>query len=237
MRLCRGGTGYTGEGYADGGEPSAEYLQAQLAIESIWVDLEKYMKQVATAVNLPYTALELEYSDAPSGISLIIKSAPLLTRARQRRPIYQLAELCLARKILTAAGNHYGQADLVTQAKQLQLLLAWAEPRIPIPGPDRDQSDEWEMQVGIKSRITVCMERYGLTRDQAVEHIKQVSEDEAEIKPEMQQEVQPPASKTQPSEEEDDRQQEIDDAKGAESGYEDRSNSVTGPATTTAGAD
>ena len=54
MRLCRGGTGYTGEGYADGGEPSAEYLQAQLAIESIWVDLEKYMKQVSTAVNLPY---------------------------------------------------------------------------------------------------------------------------------------------------------------------------------------
>ena len=66
MRLCRGGTGYTGEGYADGGEPSAEYLQAQLAIESIWVDLEKYMKQVATAVNLPYTALELQYEDAPS---------------------------------------------------------------------------------------------------------------------------------------------------------------------------
>ena len=96
MRLCRGGTGYTGEGYADGGEPSAEYLQAQLAVESIWVDLEKYMKQVATAVNLPYSALELQYDDAPSGISLIIKSAPLLTRARQRRPIYQLAEMCLA---------------------------------------------------------------------------------------------------------------------------------------------
>ncbi len=110
----------------------------------------------------------------------------------------------------------------LAQAKQLQLLLAWAEPRIPIPGPDRDQSDEWEMQVGIKSRITVCMERYGLTRDQAVEHIKQVSTDEAEIKPEMQQEVQPPAAETMPSEEQDARQQEIDDAKGAESGYEDR---------------
>ena len=30
------------------------------------------------------------------------------------------------------------------------------------------------MQVGIKSRITVCMERYGLSRNQAVEHIKKV---------------------------------------------------------------
>ena len=86
----------------------------------------------------------------------------------------------LARKILTACGNHYGHAELLDQAAQLNLLLAWAEPRIPIPGPDRDQSDEWEMQVGIKSRITVCMERYGLTRDQAIKHIEQVAEDEAE---------------------------------------------------------
>jgi hypothetical protein len=86
------------------------------------------------------------------------------------------------------------------------------------------------------------MERYGLTLDQAVEHIKQVSEDEAEVKPEMQQEVQPPASKIQPSEEEDQRQldqqqSQADITEGSESGYEDRSNSVTGPATTTMGSD
>ena len=34
------------------------------------------MKQVATAVNLPYSALELQYEDASSGIALIIKAAP-----------------------------------------------------------------------------------------------------------------------------------------------------------------
>ncbi len=230
MRLCRGGTGYTGEGYADGGEPSAEYLQAQLAIESIWVDLEKYMKQVATAVNLPYSALELQYDDAPSGISLIIKAAPLLTRARQRRPIYQLAEMCLARKILTAAGNHYGHADLLEQAKQLQLLLAWAEPRIPIPGPDRDQSDEWEMQLGIKSRISVCMDRYGLNRDQAVEHIKQVAEDEAEaaeVGPEKANPVAPPKEEAP----------EEDDVSGAAPEEDEPDEDVTGPQSTSEASD
>lgn len=223
MRLLRGGTGYTGDGYADGGEPSAEYLQAQLAIESIWVDLEKYMKQVATAVNLPYTALELEYTDAPSGISLIIKSAPLLTRSRQRRPIFQLAENHLARKILIAAGNHYGRAELLDQVSQLKLLLAWAEPRIPIPGPERDQSDEWEMQVGIKSRICVCMERYGLSRDQAIERIKQVAEDEVQVKEILPQELTPPASETMPSEEQDLRNAEMfqeDDTHGAQAASE-----------------
>jgi hypothetical protein len=242
MRLCRGGTGFTGEGYVDGGDPSAEYLQAQLAIESIWLDLEKYIKQVATAVDLPYTALELDYQDATSGIALVIKASPLLTRARQRRPIYQLAEMCLARKILTAAGNHYGQADLVSQAKGLQLVLSWAEPRIPIPGPDRDQSDDWEMQVGIKSRVTVCMERYGLSRDQAIEHLKQVAEDEAEVKQILPQELTPSASETMPSEEQDARaaeklQSQADITQGSESRSEDQESDVTGPQTTSEASD
>ena len=223
MRLCRGGTGYTGEGYADGGDPAAEYLQAQLAIESIWVDLEKYMKQVATAVNLPYSSLELQYEDASSGIALIIKSFPLMTRARQRRPIYQLAETDLARTILTAFGFHYGRAELVPAAKQLSILLAWPEPRLEIPGPDRDQTDEWEMQCGIKSRVIVCMERYGLNEDQAIERIKTVAEQEQKVKAILPQELTPPASETIPSAEQDQRQadqaqQQADMAQAADQG-------------------
>ena len=147
----------------------------------------------------------------------------MLTRARQRRPIYQLAELALARTILTACGTHYGHADMVEQAKSLELLLAWAEPRIPIPGPDRDQSDEWEMQVGLKSRIGVCMERYGLNHDQAVEHMKQVAEDEEIAKSVLPQELTPPASETMPSEEQDQRQEDQADAdatRGAEAADE-----------------
>ena len=38
------------------------------------------------------------------------------------------------------------------------------------------------------------MERYGLNRDQAVEHIKQVAEDEDEVKQILPQELTPPAS-------------------------------------------
>jgi len=213
MRLFRGGTGYTGEGYADGGEPSAEYLQAQLAIESIWVDLEKYMKQVATAVNLPFQALEIEYGDAPSGISLIIKEWPLLQRAKNRRRIYQMAETCLARKVLTCCGNHYGTAGLADAAKDLQLLLAWAEPAIPVPGPDRDQSDEWEVSMGLKSRVAICMDRYGLSRDQAIEHLKQTAEDEEVVKGILPAKAIPGELHLPPESEE-------DDTEGAHSGEE-----------------
>lgn len=182
MRLNRGGTGYTGEGYADGGEPEAGYLQAEIAIEAIWLDLQNYTRQVCTAVDLPYTSLELDYQDATSGIALVIKEAPLLGRARRRRRILQLAESRLAKVILTASGNHYGQPELVDAARTLRLLLAWPEPRIPVPDPQRDQLDEWEMQLGIKSRVTVLMERYSLTREQAIDHLRQVAEDEEEAR-------------------------------------------------------
>ncbi|MGZ5983148.1 MAG: hypothetical protein ACXWO3_19725, partial [Isosphaeraceae bacterium] len=148
------------------------------------------------------------------------------------RPIYQLAELGLARKVLTACGSHYGHADLLEQAKQLQLLLAWAEPRIPIPGPDRDQSDEWEMQVGIKSRVNVCMERYGLNRDQAIAHIEQVAEDEAEAQaqekgPPKQNPVAPPKQEAP----------EKDDASGAATEEDEPVNDVTGPQSSSEASD
>ena len=75
------------------------------------------------------------------------------------------------------------------------------------------------------------MERYGLNRDQAIEHIKQVAEDEQAIKQLLPQELTPPASETMPSEEQDQRQAEQakaaaeagpDETQGSESGYEDR---------------
>ena len=94
------------------------------------------------------------------------------------------------------------------------------------------------MQVGIKSRILVCMERYGLNHDQAVEHIKEVAEDEELIKSILPQELTPPAAETMPSEEQDARaQQQYDDTTGAESGNEGQSSDVTGPQTTSEASD
>ena len=178
------------------------------------------MKQVATAVNLPFTALELQYDDAACGIALIIKSAPLLTRARQRRPIYQLAELGLARKILTACGNHYGHADLLEQAKTLELLLAWAEPRIPIPGPGprpvrrvgdagRDQEPDQRLHGALRAQPRPGRAASSRKWPRMRRRSRQI----------LPQELTPPASETMPSEEQDQRQSDQADAdatRGAE---------------------
>jgi hypothetical protein len=75
-----------------------------------------------------------------------------------------------------------GDAAAAARAPGLDLLLSWPEPRIPIPGPERDQSDAWEIGLGVKSRLAVAEERYGLTRAQALEHLKQVADDEREAR-------------------------------------------------------
>jgi hypothetical protein len=180
LRLVRSTAGYDGDGFSPTGEPSAEYLQASLAVEQIWHDIQQTMAQIAEAIGMPPSALRLDYSDAPSGLSLIIRAFPLLTRARQRRPIYQWAESELGRTILRCYGSHYDRPDFVVAGKKLRLLLSWPEPRIPVPGPERDTADQWEMSIGAKSRVDVIRERYGLTRDQAIERLKQVKEDEDE---------------------------------------------------------
>jgi hypothetical protein len=178
LRLMRS-SNYDGDGFEGSGDPDAKYLQAELAVEQAWHDLREFMGQISEAVDLPANALRLDYQDAPSGISLIIKTFPLLSRARQRRPIFQFAETQLARTVCQCVGNFYRQSDLLAASKQLRMLLSWPEPNIPIPGQERDDSDSWELAQRTKSRVMVVAQRYGLNRDQALDHLKKVEEDEA----------------------------------------------------------
>lgn len=181
LRLIRGGPTYSGDGYSDGGEPDARYLQAQLAIEAIWEDIRHTLDQAAEACDLSPGALRLDYSDAPSGFSLVCRQFPLLDRARGRRPIFQRAETELARTICAVYGAMAGDAAIRSAAATVCVLAAWPEPTIPVPGPDRDQSDAWEIGLGIKSRLQVIGQRYGLaTREQQIAHLKQVAADERE---------------------------------------------------------
>lgn len=182
LRLMRGGPAYSGDGYTDSGDPEAGYLQAELAIESIWMDIRNTLDQCAEACDLPPSALRLDYTDAPSGMSLVARAFPLLERARLRRPIYQRAETRLARVILAVTAAMTGDAALAARARALELALGWAEPRLPIPGPERDAADAWEIGLGAKSRLQVIEERRGLTREQALEHLRQVAEDERQAR-------------------------------------------------------
>lgn len=177
IRLYKQGTGYAGEDYVGDGEPDAEYLQASLQIDQVWIHVEKLANQILETARVPISAVRMEQTGIASGISLIVEQAPLLSRAKTRRPMFVRYETTLMRCVLVCVGNHYGKPQLVAAAKTVTLLLAWPEPRIPVPGPERDQGDDYELARGYTSEVKVVMERYGLSRDQAIQHIKECAED------------------------------------------------------------
>lgn len=229
LRLYRSGTGYAGEDYAGDGEPSAEYLQAVIDVAGVWLGCEKLANRILEACRVPLSAVRMEESGVASGISLIVEQAPLLKRAKARRPMFIRAETCLARTILVCFGNHYGKPEYVEKARTLRLLMSWPQPRIPVPGPERNADDEWELSLGITSEVAIVMERYGLSRDQAIEHLEQMAEDRKAVQkflpppppmPGQEQQQQPPEDGKEtppakdPDEDDEDLEEEDDDYGG-----------------------
>jgi hypothetical protein len=151
----------------------------QIAVDpaAIWADVTEFIYMKLEGVGVPRSAVRVEPMSASSGIQIIAEQAPLLTRAQNRRAMFRVYETELAKVTLTCAGNHYGKPDLTKAAKDVRLSLLWPEPFIPIPDTTRDQIDQAGIDMGVKSAVDVCMERYGMTREQAMERLRQVAED------------------------------------------------------------
>lgn len=159
--------------------PRLEYLQAQLDIAGGWENVRQFLNSTLEGVGVPLSAVRMEQVQVGSGIQIIAEQAPLLSRAKERQEPFRRYECELAAIVLWILAKMGGHPEVARAARKPKLLLAWPEPSIPIPGPDRDANDQAEIQLGITSPVMIAMRRYGLTRDQALEHIKRVSEDNA----------------------------------------------------------
>ena len=165
------------KGFEAGADPEVTALQVRIDIEGSWNDLMKYINQLLEAMRVPLTAVRMEQSGTASGFALMVEQAPLAKRARKRRIPAHFSECYITRVILTCCGNHYGKPELVDAAKTGRLTLAWPQPTIPVPGPDRDQTNENAIKLGTKSRLIVIQEEYGCDRDQAIAIMRQIKAD------------------------------------------------------------
>jgi hypothetical protein len=170
--------------------PDAEvgYLQANIDVQGMLAYLRGYVDQVLEAIRIPQSAIRMEQVGVASGISLLVEQAPLLTRARSRRGPFGEYEEELARTILRCSGNHYGRQDLVAASKEGVLILGWPVPSVPIPTDDWLQLELLKVQAGLQSRVRIAEQAYGVSRDQAIEILRQVKIDEDEfnaIRPEL----------------------------------------------------
>ena len=85
-------------------------------------------------------------------------------------------EECLAATALAVAGVWYGDARLIPAATDPELVVVWPEPRIPLPSPERNDSDAWELEQGLADPIEVLARRRGITLGQAEELAIEIAE-------------------------------------------------------------
>lgn len=168
-------------GYEKGEYAKLYFLQPMVDSAGAWDDLLKYINQALQAARVPLKAVSLDEMGVMSGIALIIEQAPLLTRARRRRGPAGVYETDLARRTLYCCGNHYGMSAIATAAEKGKLTLGWPQPSVPIPTPDALELATKEVEAGLKSHLMLIQQWYGIPRDQALELIKQINDDTAEV--------------------------------------------------------
>lgn len=157
-------------------EPQLKLLQAVVDAAGAWADITEFVYAKLETVGVPRSAVRMEQTGVSSGIALVIEQAPMLKRAMQRRAHLRRTETDIAKAVLECGGSHYGNPALVTAAQDVRLSMIWPEPYIPFPDPVRNQIDQQDVAMGLKSIVQICMQRYDLTEDQALAHLERVAE-------------------------------------------------------------
>jgi hypothetical protein len=162
-------------------DPDIFALQVQLAVEETWLDAEKYANQTFYELDVPLSAVRQDQSGPTSGIQIIAEQAPLLAYTKARQAPFAQYERGVAQVILAVAGGYYEKPEWAAAAENVELRLTWPEPAVPVPSPETDDADDWELARGVTSLVDIIARRRGVTRDQAMDVLKQVAKDREEV--------------------------------------------------------
>lgn len=161
-------------------DPRAELVQATLEVESVWENASRYANLTLEELDVPLVAVHSDVSTDLSGIAIVAKHIPLLERTLERQPLFAVAECELASMVLMVGGMSYAADDpdgaLATASEECALELTWPPPTMPLPTPERDAADKFEMDEGISSLVGVVAKRHGFTIEQSKEAILEVIE-------------------------------------------------------------
>ena len=173
----------TATGVEEGGDSEMGFLEAHIDVSGSWEDLERYIRQCLEAVGIPENAVKMQPIAATSGIALIVEQEPLIRRAEKRRSVFKNYEEDLARRTLICAGNHYGIPGYVAETNQGHITLGWPAPRLAVMTQDAFDLELAKISSGFQSHLMAVQNMYGMSRDEALEYLKQVSLDQKETEP------------------------------------------------------
>jgi hypothetical protein len=158
-------------------EPTLAYLQAGMNVEHVWANILNYANNTLEEMDVPITAVRLDASTDLSGVAIMAKQLPLMRRTNARRQPFGKTEADLARVVLTAAGNFYEDKTLLAAAREPGTDLTWPDSAFPVLSRERDEATVFELDNHLKSLIMVYAERNGCTREQAIDGLKQIRDD------------------------------------------------------------
>lgn len=160
--------------------PRLEYIQAKLDIDGGWTNIRGVIDSELEAYGVPLASYRMNSATLHSGAALMAEQMPLVDYATDRREPIRKYEEDLKTVCFMVAGKYYGQEALTTAAK-LPITLTWPVPTLSLPGQERDLVDADSVAAGYESPVMVVMRRFGLTRDQALAHMQQVSDDHEKL--------------------------------------------------------
>jgi hypothetical protein len=157
--------------------PEARYLESTLDIAALVAYIRGEANEALKELDIPIS-IETQGDGGggaklASGISIAAQDADLITYAKGRQPLFELHEGRLAALVCKVAASPAGglpgmAAALLKVAADPSLRVAWPEPSIDLPGPDRDNADTFELANDLTDPIELLMRRQGLTEAEAI---------------------------------------------------------------------
>jgi hypothetical protein len=115
-------------------------------------------------------------------VAFVAEQIPLILWAMGRQRPFSRYEDALAKLTLTVgskhlANNYVSSSVLEAAAADPGLVLRWPDMYPDLPGPDRDNADQWLLDNGMTSRTQILMRREHLSREEAEARIVETAED------------------------------------------------------------
>jgi hypothetical protein len=165
--------------------PEAKYLESSIDIAALREYIRGEANEALKELDIPITIEAASDGGGgggarmASGVAIAASDADLITYAKGRQPLYELHEtrlVSLVCRIAASVGAAAGiAADLLgAVAADPSLRIAWPEPSIDLPGPDRDNADTFELVNDLTDPIELLMRRQGLSEPEAIEQYRAI---------------------------------------------------------------
>lgn len=172
-----------------GGDVDLGYLSPPVEhIAANWDELQHAIDHMLEMNGIPQSLFRMVQDSAVSGTAIQSEQLPLMTWVEGRRGDWQSYEDDAARMAFIVAESHMRTNGVGSDASRLRSTLdewefsvQWPSLFTELPGPQRDQSDEWRLQQGIANKATILMERNGWTEDETMEYLKRLQEQDAKL--------------------------------------------------------